>query len=91
MRIKLFALYNYTFLLRLVKTENRFSTTENRFAKKTVLTSLQRTEDNGGHSFIPIAAKWLASGTDDDDENVMKYNGKIFEHELFVKTHIVKR
>src|SRR6218665_2275898 len=27
----------------------------------------QRTEDNGGHSFIPITAKWLVSGTDDDD------------------------
>ena len=27
----------------------------------------QKTKDNGGHSFVPIAAKWLASGTDDDD------------------------
>jgi len=25
----------------------------------------QETEDNGGHSFVPISAKWLASGTDD--------------------------
>jgi len=30
---------------------------------------LTRTEDNGGHSFVPIAAKWLASGTDDDDDD----------------------
>jgi len=27
----------------------------------------QRTEDDGGHSFLPIATKWLVSGTDDDD------------------------
>ena len=27
------------------------------------------TEDNGGHLFVPIAAKWLASGTDDDDDD----------------------
>ena len=27
----------------------------------------QRTEGNGGHSLIPITAKWLASGTDDDE------------------------
>ena len=30
----------------------------------------QRTEDNGGHS-IPIAAKWLPSGTDDDYGNAV--------------------
>src|SRR6218665_1428907 len=30
---------------------------------------LTRTEDNGGHSFVSIAAKWLASGTDDDDDD----------------------
>jgi len=29
----------------------------------------QRAEVNGGHSFLPIAAKWLASGTDDDDDD----------------------
>ena len=27
------------------------------------------TEDNGYHLFVPIAAKWLASGTDDDDDD----------------------
>jgi len=27
----------------------------------------KRTEDNGGYSFVPIVAKWLASGIDDDD------------------------
>ena len=37
----------------------------------------QRTEDNGGHSFVPIAAKWLASGTDDDDE------GEFMRYRLF--------
>jgi len=25
------------------------------------------TEHNGGHLFIPIAIKWLASATDDND------------------------
>jgi len=39
--IKLFASYNNIFLWRLVnRFYNRFSTTENRFAKKPVLTSL---------------------------------------------------
>ena len=27
------------------------------------------TEDNGDHLFVPAAGKWLASGTDDDDDN----------------------
>ena len=27
---------------------------------------LQRNEDNKGHLFVPIAAKWLTSGSDDD-------------------------
>jgi len=27
------------------------------------------TKENGGQSFVPIAAKWLASGTDDDDDD----------------------
>src|SRR6218665_1414039 len=26
------------------------------------------TKDNGSYLFIPIATKWLASGTDDDDD-----------------------
>src|SRR5678815_3767179 len=26
------------------------------------------TEENGDNLFVPIAAKWLASGTDDDDD-----------------------
>ena len=30
---------------------------------------LKVTEDNGGHLFVPIAAKWLASGTDEDDDS----------------------
>ena len=38
--IKIFALYNNILLWRLVKTENRFSTTENQFGKKLVSTSL---------------------------------------------------
>ena len=25
--------------------------------------------DRGGHLFVPIAAKWLASGTEDDDDD----------------------
>jgi len=29
--------------------------------------AMDLTKDNGGCSFIPIATKWLASGTDDDD------------------------
>ena len=29
---------------------------------------LQGTESNRGHSFVPIIAKWMASGTDDDDD-----------------------
>ena len=29
------------------------------------------TEDNGDHLFVPIAAKWLASGTDDDDDEYL--------------------
>jgi len=32
-----------------------------------------RTEVNGGHSFVLIAAKWLASGTDDDDDDIHLY------------------
>ena len=28
------------------------------------------TEDSGCHSFVLIAAKWLASGTDDVDDDV---------------------
>jgi len=28
----------------------------------------QRSKDNGGHLFAPIADKWLESGTDDDDD-----------------------
>jgi len=31
------------------------------------LWTTQMTEESGGHSFVPIAAKWLASGTDDAD------------------------
>ena len=33
------------------------------------------TKGNGDHSFVPIAAKWLASRTDDDDddENNVQY------------------
>ena len=31
-------------------------------------TDIEWTEDNGGHLFIPITAKWLASGTDDNDD-----------------------
>jgi len=27
------------------------------------------TKGNGDHSFQPIAAKWLSSGTDDDDDD----------------------
>jgi len=27
------------------------------------------TKGNGDHSFVPIAAKWLASRTDDDDDD----------------------
>lgn len=26
-------------------------------------------EDNGDHSFLPIAAKWLAPGNDDDGDD----------------------
>ena len=26
------------------------------------------TKDNGGHLFVPIDAKWLASGTDDESD-----------------------
>src|SRR5688572_23899499 len=29
----------------------------------------QMTKDNGDNLFVPIAAKWLASGTDDDDDS----------------------
>ena len=31
------------------------------------------TKDNGGHSFVPITAKWLASGTDDGDDECYGY------------------
>ena len=27
------------------------------------------TEDNGGNLFVPIAAKWMTSGTTDDDHD----------------------
>jgi len=30
----------------------------------------QWTEDIGGRSLVPIAAKWLASGTDDDHDRI---------------------
>ena len=30
---------------------------------------LTKDQYNGGHSFVPITAKWLASGTDDDDDD----------------------
>jgi len=26
-------------------------------------------EDDGGYLFVPIAIKWLTSGTDDDDDD----------------------
>jgi hypothetical protein len=28
------------------------------------------TEDNGDHLFVPIAAKWLASEADDEQQNL---------------------
>src|SRR6218665_4037202 len=36
------------------------------------------TKGNGSYLFIPIATKWLASGTDDDDE----------EEDKIIHTHI---
>jgi len=35
-------------------------------------------EDNGNHLLVPIAAKWLASGTDaDDDDSQLTNEGPI--------------
>ena len=36
------------------------------------------TEDNGGHLFVSVAAKWLASGTDDDESKQHDVNMDIY-------------
>ena len=42
----------------------------------------QRTKDNGDHSFVSIAAKWLASGTDDDNMiNIFQANSAVILRE----------
>ena len=42
------------------------------------------TEDNGDYLFVPIAAKWLASGTDDDDNDDI-ITGNKEKEEQFLK------
>ena len=45
------------------------------------------TKDNGGHSFVPIALKWLVSGTDDDDDDTKCIIILVFNNEWLRNCH----
>ena len=38
------------------------------------------TKDNGDHLFVPLAANWLASGSDDDDDTPNIYIAPLTHH-----------